>query len=584
MIKPFALLDSADQNRARLYTDFQYTTALTAAELDQLDTCLERGWSQGLHACLILPYDFGRDLMGIADSGCTMEVAWYKQLTYLEDCANWLSKQLDDDQPAGIIAPELAISKTDFDQRIADIHEYIRAGETYQVNFTTHCDFTIYGHPLYLYAQLRRVQPAPYAALIYHGDDHWTLSLSPERFYSIDGRKIISEPMKGTAPILGDGHDEARAAALAVDVKNRAENAMIVDLLRNDLGKMAQLGSVTVHNPFAVKAHGKVWQMTTEVHAELRPDATYADLIRATFPCGSITGAPKYRTMQLIDQLETEPRGLYTGSIGYLERDGKGCFNITIRTMTLHGQHGRLGVGGGITIDSTADGEYEECHWKKAFLQHIDQPFQLFETLAVTKGNAPLLEAHLKRLECSAQDLGFTCDIAAIRSAVEHHLSEYQDHSRRMKISLWQNGKFELESHDCPPLPDGQTAIIHPETLPDHDPLRRYKISHRAAYDQAWQQAAMQGAFDALVFNQQGYLLEGGRSSVFICVDGQWYTPALELDILPGIMRQQVLNNPRRWLGCPQIQEHRISRDMLTQADTVLLGNALRGLFPVRLV
>ena len=153
MMKPFALLDSADNNRARLYTDLQYTTALTAAELDQLDGCLKQGWSQGLHACLILPYDFGRDLIGIAQTGSSMEIAWYKQRTFLEDTASWLNQQRDVKQPAGIIAPELAISKANFDQRIADIHEHIRAGETYQVNFTTHCDFSIYGHPLNLYSQ-----------------------------------------------------------------------------------------------------------------------------------------------------------------------------------------------------------------------------------------------------------------------------------------------------------------------------------------------------------------------------------------------------------------------------------------------
>ena len=282
--------------------------------------------------------------------------------------------------------------------------------------------------------------------------------------------------------------------------------------------------------------------------------------------------------------METAPRGLYTGSIGYLDHDGTGCFNITIRTMTLHGQRGRLGVGGGVTIDSTADGEYDECHWKKAFLQHIDQPFTLFETLAVKDGSAPLLESHLTRLAQSAKDLGFDCNTAAIRTAVQQLFAEQIHGFRRMKISLHPDGLFDLESHDCLPLTDEQTAIIHPEVLPNHDPLRRYKTSHRATYDHAWQQAVAQGAFDALVFNKDGYLLEGGRSSVFVRVDGKWYTSALDLDILPGIMRQQVINNPHHWLGSTQIKEHHISRAMLARADAVLLGNALRGLFAARIV
>lgn len=580
-MKPFALLDRADENRARLYQDWQCSDYLAAAELDTVDACLARGWAQGWHACLLLPYDFGRDVMGVAQTGAMMEIAWYRSLVHLDDVAAWLAVRLTD-APAGVIAAELECSAAAFATRIAAIHDYIRAGESYQVNYTTRCRGQIYGHPLQLYRHLRYVQPAPYAACIYHGATRWTLSLSPERFLSINGRDVVSEPMKGTAPLCGDGQDQQRAIELAMDTKNRAENAMIVDLMRNDLGKVAQFCSVEVVRPFQVKAHGKVWQMTSEVRARLRDDVGYAELIRATFPCGSITGAPKYRTMQLIDELEDSPRGLYTGSIGYVDADGKGCLNIAIRTLEIDGAEYTLGVGAGITIDSSAAGEYAECQWKKAFLHHPVQPFTLFETMLVEDGRVAWLDNHLARLCRSAADLGFVCPQDAIRSAVVRYIAALRG-VQRLKVTLQQDGQFDFSSGACARLDDAQSALIYAHTLPVHDPLRRYKTSQRALYDQAWRYAEAQGAFDALVFNHDGVLLEGGRSSVFIRVDGIWQTPALDLDILPGILRRQVLDDPQSWLGSTQIQENHITRAQLARADVVMLGNALRGLFAVRL-
>lgn len=267
-----------------------------------------------------------------------------------------------------------------------------------------------------------------------------------------------------------------------------------------------------------------------------------------------------------------------------MDADGNGCLNIAIRTLEIDGVDYTLGVGAGITIDSSAAGEYAECQWKKAFLHHPVQPFTLFETMLVKDGRVAWLDRHLARLCRSTADLGFVCPQGAIRSAVTRYIAALRGvHVQRLKVTLQQDGRFNLSGGVCTPLHDAPSALIYPHTLPVHDPLRRYKTSQRALYDQAWQYAVAQGAFDALVFNHDGILLEGGRSSVFIRVDGIWQTPALDLDILPGILRRQVLDDPQSWLGSTQIQENHITRAQLARADVVMQGNALRGLFAVRL-
>ncbi|UJF24201.1 aminodeoxychorismate synthase component I [Suttonella sp. R2A3] len=576
-LAPFVLLDSADTNRGRLYQDLRSIDYLHASELDRLDDCLADGWAKGHHNVLSLPYEFGRDLMGISDQNAAMTCAWYAQRSEIDDVAALLARQQIDDAPAGIIAPNLTISEAAYHQAIAQIHEHIRAGDAYQINFTTQCEFAYYGHPIALYRALRRAQPAPYAALIYHGEDHWTLSLSPERFFSVENQHLVSEPMKGTAPIVGDGQDDARAAALAKDEKNRAENLMIVDLLRNDVSKIAKPFSVHVVNPFAVKAHGKVWQMTSEVHADLQENTSAAAIIRALFPCGSITGAPKAMAMQLIDQLEGTPRGLYTGSIGYIDPDGSSCFNIAIRSAELSEHGGRIGVGSGITIDSTAHDEYQECHWKIAFLQHPPQPFTLFETLYATERQIALLPEHLARLSRSAHELGFRFDARSVTQALENCLANLNQSDYRIKISLAQDGSTEVRAHEYAGIPTKVGVVVHEETLSRRDPLRRYKTSQRAVYDRAWQQAAAHGAFDGLVFNEAGILLEGGRSSVFLLLDGRWHTPDLALDILPGVMRGVILANPQRYLNTERVYESHLTRADLARAERMVICNALRG-------
>ncbi|WP_231401638.1 chorismate-binding protein, partial [Cupriavidus sp. WS] len=389
---------------------------------------LAEGWRQGWHATLFAPYEFGGPLLGVAVAADqalpfhdgALRLLWFRRMRRLDTraVASWLAGE-QGDAPAGVMEIASDTTEAAFHAAIARIHAWIEAGDTYQVNFTQRLRFGAFGAPAALYAALRAAQPVPYAVLARLPGDGWVLSLSPELFVRHDGQgHLLTRPMKGTAPRSGDpARDAAAAAALAADAKNRAENVMIVDLLRNDLGRVAVPGTVAVPARFVVEPFGQVLQMTSTVTATARPGTSLAGLLRALFPCGSITGAPKRRTMQIIGELEPSPRGLYTGAIGWIDAPapapapvafpGAFALSVAIRTLVLGAPRadglraGEMGVGGGIVHDSDAAGEYAECGWKARFLTAHDPGFTLFETLRVEDGACPRLDAHLARLAAS---------------------------------------------------------------------------------------------------------------------------------------------------------------------------------------
>ena len=600
----FALFDDAVSGRAKLYQNHAESRLFHHNELDSLDDTLQKGWQKGLHAVLFADYEFGLPLMGIAsERGGNLALHWFADCADI-DAESWLA-QNSDDLPAGISTPQSSVSEADYLNRIRQIHEAIRRGDTYQINYTTRLHLQAYGNPVSLYRRLR--QPVPYAVLSHlpdaEGKSAWTLCFSPELFLKIGADGTIStEPMKGTAPILGDGQDERRAAELQADPKNRAENVMIVDLLRNDLGKIAQTGKVCVPEPFKVSRFGSVWQMTSTIQAQALPHISAADILRAAFPCGSITGAPKRMSMQIIESLEAEPRGLYTGSIGYLKpcADGlgfEGIFNVVIRTLLLKPAsdpisddlpfsddlyHGVYGVGSGIIIDSDPAAEYRECGWKARFLNELRPAFGIFETMRVENRQCRLLDLHLGRLKTSAQALNLPLPDDG-ETRIRQYIAKLPDGLFRLKAELVSDDLI-LSHAATAELPAPQRVIPAPQSLPCRDYLRRFKTTRRALYDQAWQTAETQGAFDSLFFNSDGLLLEGGRSNVFIKYQGQWLTPSLDLDILNGVMRQAVLQQPQTYLGTDAVIETHITRDMLEHAEEIRLSNALRGVFEADLV
>lgn len=589
----FALFDDAVSGRAKRYQNHVESRFFRPEELDALDGALQSGWQKGLHAVLFADYGFGLPLTGVeSERGGNLALHWFADCADT-DAASWLARH-SDGLPAGISTPQSSVSEADYLDHIRQIHEAIRRGDTYQINYTTRLHLQAYGNPVKLYQRL--CQPVPYAVLSHlpdaQGQSAWTLCFSPELFLKIGSDGTIStEPMKGTAPILGDGQDERRAAELQADPKNRAENVMIVDLLRNDLGKIAQIGKVCVPEPFKVSRFGSVWQMTSTIQAQALPNTSFADILRAAFPCGSITGAPKKMSMQIIESLETEARGLYTGSIGYLKPCAgglgfEGAFNVVIRTLSLTPlsdgiYQGVYGVGSGIVIDSDPAAEYRECGWKARFLNELRPDFGIFETLRVENRQCTLLNRHLCRLKAAAQALNLPLPDGC-ENQIKQYIARLPDGVFRVKALLASDG-ISLSRAVLNRLTDKQRVIISPAVLPAQNYLRRFKTTHRALFDQAWQTAETQGAFDSLFFNSDGILLEGGRSNVFVKYQGQWLTPSLDLDILNGIMRQAVLDEPQKYLQTNQVIETHITQKTLQEAEEIRLSNALRGVFAAAL-
>lgn len=474
-----------------------------------------------------------------------------------------------------------ALTQRQYSQRIAAIHEWIRAGDVYQLNFTAPFHVHAAASPARLYAQLSRRQPVEYAAFLHAQPGRHILSFSPELFFRIewDGsvRRIATRPMKGTAHRgRTTREDQGLAEWLRDDPKNRAENVMIVDLLRNDLGRLCRFGSVKVESLFDVERYRTLWQMTSTVTGELRPEVDFYTVFRALFPCGSVTGAPKIRAMQLIAELEGQPRGVYTGSIGFFSRQHT-AFNVAIRTLELEGREGRLGVGSGIVIDSDAAEEFCECQLKAAFFTRPQEPFSLIETM-LWRGGYPLVDLHLDRLADSAAYFDFPCDRAAVRAALEAHAARFGDRRpRKVRLLLDAEGSLHIESELLAEDPESaaglpaRACIARKRTGPA-DPFLFHKTTHRAQYAEPFKAASAAGFADVLFFNARGELTEGAISNLFLEKAGRWFTPPIDCGLLAGVYRRHILATR------PAVEERVLHLDDLRHADAVYLCNAVRGL------
>lgn len=518
-------------------------------------------------------------------------------------------------------AASFAIPEPVYARRIAAIHEFIRAGDVYQLNFTAPLRAPAPGSAAAFYARLRGSQPAAYGAFLHWQPGRRILSFSPELFFRVDteqtSRRIVTRPMKGTARRgRTTGEDRAIAEWLRNDAKNRSENLMIVDLVRNDLGRVARFGSVHTEKLFAVERLPTLWQMTSSVTAELRPDVGFEAIFRALFPCGSVTGAPKVRAMQLIGELEDEPRGIYTGAIGFFS-PRQTVFNVAIRTLELDGEQGAMGVGSGIVIDSDPAAEYRECLLKAEFLTRSARPrFSLLESLLWENGY-PLLDVHLDRLEDSAQYFDFPCARAEVKAALETRAQEFADQkARKVRLLLDADGEIQITfeplafasgpnlTHDCDPVRGGAAneskdlrwsscaaallagrpasesiglVRIAAERTDPADPMLFHKTTHRPLYSRAFAEAQRSGFDDVLFSNTRGELTEGAISNVFVEKDGRWFTPPIECGLLPGVYRRYLLQVRA------EMEERVLGEDDLRNADAIYLANAVRGLRKVAL-
>jgi para-aminobenzoate synthetase/4-amino-4-deoxychorismate lyase len=594
----FALLDDASAAdpaiaRSRLYTRLAGTLECSdAAGWPQLLADMQDALARGLHAVSLLTYELGGHLLGIdahAVAGPLARVLLFEQCDHLSapQVAAWLAAQAGADEgAAGIGAVRANIGEAEFTAALDRIHELIAAGDTYQVNYTYRLRFDAFGSLPALYARLRARQPVPYGALVALPDGGALLSLSPELFIRHAGGELLARPMKGTAPAAADDvENQRRARALAADSKNRAENLIIVDLLRNDLGRIAVTGSVAVPALFEVQRYSSVLQMTSTVTATLRPDAALADIFAALYPCGSITGAPKRRTMEIIRALEPAPRGIYTGAIGWFDPPvggapiGDFCLSVPIRTLALQPESGgvragELGVGAGIVFDSVAADEYAECQLKARFLTGLENQFELFETIRASRDEGCRhRDLHLARMAASARYFGFSFDLQAACAALDSACATFAPGvPYRLRLALDQAGQFTVQAAPLTAVSEPVALLLAANATRADALFARHKTSIRSRYDAAWRAAEQQGAFDTLFFNERGELTEGGRSNVFVRVDGRWITPPLSCGVLPGVMRAVLLAAPA-WCA----REAIITRDTLEAAEDIVVCNALRG-------
>ncbi|GAB3470062.1 bifunctional anthranilate synthase component I family protein/class IV aminotransferase [Massilia terrae] len=597
----FALLDDASPDagasRSRLYSGHAATlTCSDAAGWPQLLADLEQGLARGLYAVPLLNYELGEALAGIGARGTNgplAQVLLFRQCDKLNAAQvdAWLATRTPQGEPAGIAGIAPSVCEDEFTRAIAAIRDYIAAGDTYQVNYTFRLRFDAFGSLAALFARLRARQPVPYGALIGLPGGGAVMSLSPELFMRHADGKLVARPMKGTARASGDALKDAQlAAALSADPKNRAENLMIVDLLRNDLGRVADTGSVEVPALFEVQRFGDVLQMTSTVRARVRAGATLAQVLDALYPCGSITGAPKLRTMQIIRELESTPRGIYTGAIGWIDPPAGGhaigdfCLSVPIRTLALEAERcglrrGEMGVGAGIVFDSEAQSEYAECQLKARFLTGLPNEFELFETIRASYEDGPRhLDAHLDRIGASCAYFGFPFQRELARAAIVDACLALPGGLHRVRLAIGSDGQPRATSAALGPNPQEPVRLLlSEEATCSTDVFLAHKTSHRARYDAAWRAAEAKGAFDILFFNERGELTEGGRSNVFVRLGGRWYTPPLTCGLLPGVLRGVMLAAPA-WRASEKV----ITRAMLDQAEDIIVCNSLRG--PLRAV
>ncbi len=473
----------------------------------------------------------------------------------------------------------------DFDQAFNAIQWAIAEGELYQVNLTTRQTGSFQGDSLALFHRLRAAQPNAYAAYIAGmGSDLGTgsspvgtiLSVSPELFFDWRDNRLLCSPMKGTAPRgHNPDHDEALRQKLLASPKERAENVMIVDLLRNDMSRVAEAHSVKVRQLFQATAWPTVWQLTSDIEARTRSGTRLVDVFRALFPCGSVTGAPKVRAMTHIAALEAQARGVYCGAIGVLQPGGAATFNVPIRTLVQRGDHILFGVGSGITSDAIANEEWAEWRHKRAFAERASHPFELLETLRLSQGVLVHLEQHLSRMRAGAEHFGFVWDEIAMQQALRGLVKEHPLGEWRVRLLSHRNGQVQAQAFPLEASPDEVRVQLadRPAVGCDGD-FFRHKTTRRAHYD-AFAPTAT-GIFDTLMWNEQGELTEYTRGNLALKLNGEWLTPPLSCGLLPGVGRHQLLREGR-------LNEAVLHKADLDRAEGLAFFNSLRGWLNARL-
>jgi para-aminobenzoate synthetase/4-amino-4-deoxychorismate lyase len=534
-------------------------TARCVDEVLPLLEFAERHAHAGAYVAVLISYEAAPafDVALSAHSPGEFPLAWAAVFPEESECG----PQAASDFVSSAWAPKVA--KDEYDSAVTRIRELIAAGDTYQVNYSFPLTSAFSGDAYGWYRELCLAQGGAQYCVYLDLDRYQVLSLSPELFFERRGERVITRPMKGT---LRRGRwaseDEELAQRLQHSVKDKAENIMIVDLLRNDLGKVSVPGSVHVSSLFQVERYETVWQMTSTVESTLRPGTSLVELMSALFPCGSVTGAPKIRTMQIIRELERFPRGVYTGAIGFLRPGGDCVFNVAIRTVVIDKQTGvaTFGVGGGVTIDSTAAGEYEECLVKSRFLESKPVEFELFESMLIEDGEIFLLERHLERLRRSAAYFGF-------KEQFSTDLRQISSKRSKIGISLGKDGRVTTETSPISDQSKPKRVALATAPVDSSDRFLFHKTTRRDFYSE---QLALRPDCDDIIFwNERGEVTESSIANIVVRLDAQLFTPPVTCGLLAGTFRDHLLEEG-------EIKERVITVEELKDASELYLINSVR--------
>ena len=462
-------------------------------------------------------------------------------------------------------------SAEDYEKAISQIHHYLRQGDTYQVNYTVQLKQDLSANPLTIYNRMVVEQEAGYNAYVEH-DEMAVISMSPELFFEQNDLELTTRPMKGTTQRgVTDQEDLEQASWLEQDPKNRSENMMIVDLLRNDMNRISEVGSEHVERLCQVEQYSTVWQMTSTIKSQLREDVDLVEIFRSLFPCGSITGAPKIATMEIIKNLEPQPRGIYCGTIGLLLPSGRRIFNVAIRTIQLYMGQAIYGVGGGITWDSTWKSEYREVHQKAAVLYRKQPRFQLITTGKISQKNLLFEEQHLGRLTKASRYFAYPFDPEELRQKIEAECQACDSHQDyRLRITLSKSGEMELSRQILSPLsPSFCKAKLCLQEADLNQSFTYFKTTHRPHLSL--------GEQEKIYHNAAGELLETSIGNLILKINGKLYTPLTSQGILPGIYRQHLLKTG-------QVEEKVLTLADVNQAEAVYGCNAVRGLYELEVI
>ena len=575
--KSYIFLDDQLTNTQRYYTDpVDILIADDPGDIDDIFAKLTQYHQEGYFIAGYLSYDLGY----VFEDALSHRLA-PKRPTPLLNFG--IFKTFERQAPTQLLyssqAPDLTLtplwSEAEYSKRFSQVMDYIRAGDVYQINLTFPMTGPYDGPAHTLYAAFRHRQKGRYGGVVHLGNAPDIISLSPELFFRKEGRDMSMRPMKGTRPRSANSQiDEELRLNMRNDVKSQAENLMIVDLLRNDLSRISEPGSVKVPELFALESYETLHQMTSRVVSKLTPDIDMKSIFQNLFPCGSVTGAPKIRAMEIIDDLETTPRGAYCGALGYIDPNGDACFNVGIRTLTLSGKRLTYNVGSGLVYDSQAQDEYHECLLKADVLSQ--PPAGIIETCLWTPNDGIVRgKAHKARMMKSAKALGYPFNPAQYDALTDGIKTETNDQHIRMTLSA--DGDLNLSQKDFVSL-DRPKIMVSPHKLSKKVQYSKHKISRRNFYDKERERLkALTGIDEVIFLNESGKLCEGSFTSIFIEKDGKLLTPALKTGILPGVLRAELLRSKKA-------RTADLTEDDLLGAKNIYIGNSMRGLMPAALI